>query len=80
MHFLRLLAFALPGNAFLHFLIAAARWPAAGTGRQEQVSGSWVSSPRPSLSQADDGTRTRYLQLGKLALYQVSYIRALATF
>ena len=25
---------------------------------------------------ADDGTRTRYLELGKLALYQVSYVRA----
>jgi hypothetical protein len=25
--------------------------------------------------QADDGTRTRYLELGKLALYQVSYVR-----
>ena len=24
---------------------------------------------------ADDGTRTRYLELGKLALYQVSYVR-----
>jgi hypothetical protein len=26
-------------------------------------------------TQADDGTRTRYLELGKLALYQVSYVR-----
>ncbi len=25
--------------------------------------------------EADDGTRTRYLELGKLALYQVSYVR-----
>gem|GEM_PF-3233807 len=24
---------------------------------------------------AEDGTRTRYLQLGKLSLYQVSYFR-----
>ena len=27
------------------------------------------------LSEADDGSRTRYLELGKLALYQVSYVR-----
>ena len=26
---------------------------------------------------ADDGSRTRYLKLGKLALYQVSYVRRL---
>ena len=32
-------------------------------------------APRPA-AEADDGTRTRYLELGKLALYQVSYIRA----
>jgi hypothetical protein len=25
---------------------------------------------------ADDGSRTRYLELGKLALYQVSYVRS----
>jgi hypothetical protein len=25
--------------------------------------------------EADDGTRTRYLQLGKLSLYPVSYVR-----
>jgi hypothetical protein len=25
--------------------------------------------------EADDGTRTRYLELGKLALYPVSYVR-----
>jgi hypothetical protein len=30
---------------------------------------------RPKV-EADDGTRTRYLELGKLALYQVSYVRA----
>ena len=30
--------------------------------------------------QADDGTRTRYLELGKLALYQVSYVRAVGPF
>jgi hypothetical protein len=30
--------------------------------------------------EADDGTRTRYLELGKLALYQVSYVRAEGTF
>ena len=29
---------------------------------------------------ADDGTRTRYLELGKLALYQVSYVREGAPF
>jgi hypothetical protein len=28
------------------------------------------------LSKADDGSRTRYLELGKLALYQVSYVRS----
>ena len=27
------------------------------------------------LREADDGSRTRYLELGKLALYQVSYVR-----
>ena len=27
------------------------------------------------LSGADDGARTRYLHLGKVALYQMSYIR-----
>ena len=27
------------------------------------------------FTEADDGTRTRYLELGKLALYQVSYVR-----
>ena len=29
--------------------------------------------------EADDGARTRYLELGKLALYQVSYVRELAS-
>jgi cytochrome c biogenesis protein CcmG/thiol:disulfide interchange protein DsbE len=33
--------------------------------------GTW----RRHSTQADDGTRTRYLELGKLALYQVSYVR-----
>ena len=28
-----------------------------------------------ALFRAEDGTRTRYLQLGKLSLYQVSYFR-----
>ena len=28
-----------------------------------------------SLKRADDGLRTRDLQLGKLALYQLSYVR-----
>ena len=32
------------------------------------------------MSKADDGTRTRYLELGKLALYQVSYVRWEARF
>jgi hypothetical protein len=27
------------------------------------------------MKRAEDGTRTRYLQLGKLSLYQVSYFR-----
>ena len=30
---------------------------------------------RRGSAKADDGTRTRYLELGKLALYQVSYVR-----
>ena len=30
--------------------------------------------------EADDGSRTRYLELGKLALYQVSYVRVARTF
>jgi hypothetical protein len=30
------------------------------------------------LEKADDGSRTRYLELGKLALYQVSYVRSQA--
>jgi hypothetical protein len=39
-----------------------------------------VRPPRLSLHakgafRADDGTRTRYLELGKLALYPVSYVR-----
>ena len=29
-----------------------------------------------SYKRADDGLRTRDLQLGKLALYQLSYVRA----
>ena len=33
------------------------------------------ASCRSNFPQADDGTRTRYLELGKLALYQVSYVR-----
>jgi hypothetical protein len=42
----------------------------------------WVtaeSEPRPDLalgSQADDGSRTRDLRLGKPTLYQLSYVRA----
>jgi hypothetical protein len=28
--------------------------------------------------EADDGSRTRDLELGKLALYQLSYVRAVA--
>jgi hypothetical protein len=28
-----------------------------------------------AFREADDGTRTRYLQLGKLSLYPVSYVR-----
>ena len=30
------------------------------------------------LEEADDGSRTRDLELGKLALYQLSYVRATA--
>jgi hypothetical protein len=29
-----------------------------------------------AIERADDGLRTRDLQLGKLALYQLSYVRA----
>ena len=29
-----------------------------------------------ALKEADDGSRTRDLELGKLALYQLSYVRA----
>jgi hypothetical protein len=29
-----------------------------------------------ALKEADDGVRTRDLKLGKLALYQLSYVRA----
>lgn len=32
---------------------------------------------RSAGERAEDGTRTRYLQLGKLSLYQVSYFRIL---
>jgi hypothetical protein len=32
------------------------------------------------VREADDGSRTRYLELGKLALYQVSYVRAGVSF
>lgn len=31
------------------------------------------------MKRADDGGRTRDLQLGKLALYQLSYVRKCAT-
>src|SRR3954454_2933563 len=34
-----------------------------------------ASLTRP-LSEADDGSRTRDLELGKLALYQLSYVRS----
>ena len=33
---------------------------------------------RPQPERADDGSRTRDLELGKLALYQLSYVRAAA--
>lgn len=33
---------------------------------------------RSAGERAEDGTRTRYLQLGKLSLYQVSYFRMLS--
>jgi hypothetical protein len=31
------------------------------------------------ISEADDGSRTRDLELGKLALYQLSYVRAIGS-
>jgi hypothetical protein len=31
----------------------------------------------PWAKEADDGSRTRDLELGKLALYQLSYVRVL---
>ena len=34
-----------------------------------------LSDDKRSLTGADDGARTRYLHLGKVALYQMSYIR-----
>ncbi len=34
-----------------------------------------MPASNPTLTRAEDGTRTRYLQLGKLSLYQVSYFR-----
>lgn len=34
-----------------------------------------ISNNQSSFIGAEDGTRTRYLQLGKLSLYQVSYFR-----
>jgi hypothetical protein len=33
------------------------------------------SCARPNPDEADDGSRTRDLQLGKLTLYQLSYVR-----
>ena len=33
-------------------------------------------TPANKARQADDGSRTRDLELGKLALYQLSYVRA----
>jgi hypothetical protein len=43
----------------------------------EKVKESRVADLKPvaSPSRADDGLRTRDLQLGKLALYQLSYVR-----
>ncbi len=38
----------------------------------------WCRNLPESFAKADDGSRTRYLELGKLALYQVSYVRVLA--
>jgi hypothetical protein len=38
------------------------------------LAGSW--SVLKCYNRADDGLRTRDLQLGKLALYQLSYVRA----
>ena len=32
------------------------------------------------MGEADDGLRTRDLELGKLALYQLSYVRAAGRF
>ena len=37
---------------------------------------SWRPQGASVLKRADDGLRTRDLQLGKLALYQLSYVRA----
>jgi hypothetical protein len=36
----------------------------------------WRSGSRLNLARADDGDRTRDPQLGKLMLYQLSYVRA----
>ncbi len=49
--------------------------------QQATVTGGSASSAsvtavnRSSLEEADDGARTRDLKLGKLALYQLSYVR-----
>lgn len=37
----------------------------------------WQVNFSGTKERAEDGTRTRYLQLGKLSLYQVSYFRLL---
>jgi hypothetical protein len=57
-------------------ITAPAPIPPPYQGRLDRTRARGVYS-RP-LGEADDGTRTRYLELGKLALYQVSYIRVAA--
>jgi hypothetical protein len=40
---------------------------------------SFTGSPQPESKRADDGDRTRDPQLGKLMLYQLSYVREAAS-
>ena len=56
---------------------SAARLSTNGRGPDRQAAGNGIGNGhRPR--RADDGSRTRDLELGKLALYQLSYVRAAA--
>ena len=52
--------------------------PFSGTKRKKPPSfenGFMIQNQKRQKNGADDGARTRYLHLGKVALYQMSYIR-----